>query len=206
MIRVDYLDQLVWQQLLELLRNPIIIRAELERRRQEHLNSSPAQQRKEQLERELSRSRQQMDKLLDAYQEDLLSLTELRQRAPELRKKIGALEKERQSASLRTIEDQRWTEINVSLEGFLTRLNERVENLSEQERQKIVRLLVKQIDVGKETLTLHHCIPVDSANTSQTAKSQLYPARQIARNCGKFPQIAVRFQRAPFAMLRRFDL
>src|SRR5262249_41040928 len=52
MIRVDYLDNLVWEQLLELLRSPELIRAELERRRLESLNASPLQQRQEQLGRE----------------------------------------------------------------------------------------------------------------------------------------------------------
>ena len=182
MIRVDYLDELVWQQLLELLRRPEMVRAELERRRQDNLNSNPVQQRKEQLERELSRLKQQMDKLLDAYQEDLLTLADLRQRAPELKKKIGALEKERQSLSLRAVEDQRWAELNLSMEGFLARLNQTVEKLGNEERQKIVRLLVKQIDVGKETITIHHSIPVEAANTAPPRKSPLYPAHQIAPN------------------------
>src|SRR5262249_35181075 len=84
MIRMHYLDDLVWHQILELLRSPELIRAEMERRRAENLSSSPVQQRQEQLERELSRAQQQMDKLLDAYQEDLLSLPDLRERAPAL--------------------------------------------------------------------------------------------------------------------------
>ena len=186
MIRVDYLDELVWQQLLALLRKPEMIRAELERRRQDSLQSSPVQQRKEQLERELSRAKQQMDKLLDAYQEDLLNLAELRQRAPELRKKLGALEKEHQSLNLRSVEEQRWIELNHSLEAFLARLNQSVDNLTSEERQKIVRLLIKQVDVGNETITIQHSIPVD-ATTAATApeKSPLYPSRQIAPNRGK---------------------
>src|SRR5258708_9064257 len=185
MIRVDYLDQLVWQQLLDLLRRPEMVRAELERRRQENLNSNPAQQRKEQLERELSRSKQQMDKLLDAYQEDLLTLAQLRERAPELKKKIGALEKERQSLSLRAVDDQRWIELNQSLDAFLARLNQTVEKLSNEERQKIVRLLVRQVDVGKETITIHHSIPVDASKTTPKPISPLYPARLNAVNCNR---------------------
>jgi site-specific DNA recombinase len=121
-IRLDYLDDLVWRQLLELLRSPELIQAELERRRLESLNSSPTQQRKEQLERELSRSKQQMDKLLDAYQEDLLNLADLRQRAPSLKKKIAALESERQTLNVRLLDQQRWIEVNQSLNAFVARL------------------------------------------------------------------------------------
>ena len=181
MIRLEYLDDLVWQQILELLRSPELIQAEIERRRAENLNSSPVQQRKEQLERELSRTKQQMDKLLDAYQEDLLSLSELRERAPALKKKIAALESERRTLSVCAIEEQRWRDINHSLENFVTRLNQTAQTLTNAERQKIVRLLIKQIDVGSATITIHHSIPVDQALTSPRAESsQLYKRRVSA--------------------------
>jgi len=181
MIRLDYLDDLVWRQILELLRSPELIRAEMERRRLESLNSNPVQQRKAQLERDLSRTKQQMDKLLDAYQEDLLSLSELRERAPALKKKIAALENEGQNLGMRAIEDQRWQDINQSLDSFVARLNQTVQTLTNAERQKIVRLLVKQIDVGKDTVTIHHSIPVEQGRTSPGAESsQLYKRRLSA--------------------------
>jgi site-specific DNA recombinase len=184
MIGVDYLDELVWQQLLELLRRPEMIRAELERRREQNLSSNPVLLRREQIELELRRSKQQMDKLLDAYQEGLLTLADLRERAPELRSKIGALEKERQALHLRVVEDQRWIELNDSLEAFLARLNKRAQKLTNEERQKIVRLLVKQIDVGKERITIHHSIPVGTPKVIAAAKSPLYSARLTASNRG----------------------
>lgn len=185
MIGLDYLDNLVWGQILELLRSPELIRAELERRRIESLNSNPTQQRKEQLEREITRTEQQMDKLLDAYQEDLVSLSELRERTPALRKKIAALESERASLNLHAIEDQRWREINQSLDSFVARLNQTAQTLTKAERQKIVRLLVKQIDVSENTITIHHSIPVQPNPTaSEPASSQLYKRRLTSDNFG----------------------
>src|ERR1017187_4666344 len=123
-IRQDYLDDLVWQEVLRLLRSPQLIQAELERRRTESLNSRSVQQRQDQVKRELTRLSQQMDKLLDAYQEGLMTLAELRKRSPEIKKKIGALETEQQHLNLRAVEDKRWIELNNSLETFLGRLNE----------------------------------------------------------------------------------
>jgi len=133
------------------------------------------------LSNHLRLSKGKIKELLDAYQEDLLTLAELRQRAPELKKKIAALEKERQGLALRAVEDQRWIELNQSMEGFLARLNQTVGKLGNEERQKIVRLLVKQVDVGKETITIHHSIPVETPNTTPPRKSPLYPARRAAK-------------------------
>jgi len=182
-IRVDYLDDLVWHRILELLRTPEIVQAELERRRQSHLSSSPVQQRKVELERELKRSSQQMDKLLDAYQEDLLSLTDLRQRAPELKKRIASLEQELQALALQAVEDQRWIELNQSLDHFLTRLSQTAETLNPAEKQKIVRMLVRQVDVALDTITIHHSIPVNPPKGSSDQMSLLYPGHQIALDC-----------------------
>ena len=89
-IRQDFLDALVWQEVLRLLRTPQLIQAELERRRTESLNSGAVQQRQEQVSRELTRLGQQMDKLLDAYQEGLITLADLRKRSPEIKKKLEA--------------------------------------------------------------------------------------------------------------------
>src|SRR5258705_4499787 len=61
MIHLDYLDDLVWRQILELLQSPELIRAEMERRRIGNPNSKPGQQRKEQLKSDLIRTQQQMD-------------------------------------------------------------------------------------------------------------------------------------------------
>ena len=172
-IRQDYLDDLVWQEVLRLLRTPQLIQAELERRRTESLNSSAVQQRQEQVNRKLTRLGQQMDKLLDAYQEGLIALADLRKRSPEIKKKLGALEQEQQNLKVRAVEDKRWIEVSNSMETFLGRLNETAQTMTPVERQKLLRLLVKQITVGKDLITVHHSIPTRA--TRGSAELTSYP-------------------------------
>jgi site-specific DNA recombinase len=174
-IRQEYLDDLVWQEVLGLLRTPELIEAELERRRTASLNSSPVQQRQEQVERELTRMSQQMDKLLDAYQEGLMTLSELRKRSPELRKKIGALEQEQLNLKTSAVEDQRWIELSNSMGTFLNRLNETAQKMTPLERQKVLRTLVRQITVGQDLITIHHSIPVGVARAAGKPESGSYP-------------------------------
>jgi site-specific DNA recombinase len=172
-IRLDYLDELVWQEVLRLLRAPELIQAELERRRTESLNSSPVQQRQDQVKRELARLGQQMDKLLDAYQEGLMTLADLRKRSPAIKMRIGALETEQQNLSLRAVEDKRWIELNNSLEAFLGRLDETAQKMGAGEKQKVLRTIVKQITVGKDLITIHHSIPIRAGCGS--VESPSYP-------------------------------
>jgi site-specific DNA recombinase len=172
-IRQDYLDDLVWQEILRLLRTPHLIQEELDRRRTENLNSSPVQQRQDQVKRELTRLNQQMDKLLDAYQEGLIRLADLRIRSPQIRKTLGALEQELQSLNLKVVEDKRWIELSNSMETFLSRLNETAQNMTPLEKQKVLRTIVKQITMGKDVITLHHSIPVGAGCASSQPAS--YP-------------------------------
>ena len=172
-IRQDYLDELVWQETLRLLCTPQLIQAALERRRTESLNSSPVQPRQEQVKRELTRLRQQMDKLLDAYQEGLMTLGDLRNRSPQIKNKIGALEREQQTLNLRAVEDKRWIELSNSMATFLARLNEAAQKMTPAEKQKVLRTMVKQITVGKDLISIHHSIPVGVERGS--AEPSSYP-------------------------------
>jgi site-specific DNA recombinase len=116
-IRQDYLDELIWEQVMRLLKTPELVRAEIDRRMEESLSSDPMQQRKIRLERELKRTGSQLDKLLDAYQEDLIGLAELRSRAPELRRRQATIEKELQGVALQALEKTRLSQLNASMEA-----------------------------------------------------------------------------------------
>ena len=159
-IRQDYLDEVVWKEVLRLLDSPELIRAEMNRRLRESSASDPVQQRKSHLEGELKRVDAQIDKLLDAYQENLLGLADLRVRAPKLRSRKGAIEKEIESLSLQAMENGRLQQMSASIEGFLAQVQQSAQTLCVAERQKIIRLVIKEIVVDDSSLTIHHSVPV----------------------------------------------
>jgi site-specific DNA recombinase len=159
-VPVDQLDQVVWEQVWELLNQPQLIEREIERRLQEHRQSSPVEQRKDNVSKELARLAQQADKLIDGYQEGLIDLAELRHRMPELKKRQLALEKELASLKLQAIEQSRLLEMNVSIERFMEQLRTSAKNLDVEQKQKIVRLLIREVVVASDTLTINHSIPL----------------------------------------------
>jgi site-specific DNA recombinase len=190
-IRQDYLDQLLWEQVVELLKAPELVRAEIERRMEESLGSDPMQQRKIRLEGEFKRTGSQLDKLLDAYQEDLIGLADLRSRAPELRRRQAAIEKELEAVALQALEKTRLRQLNASMENFLATLHQSAKTLQIVERQKIIRLVVKQIIVNRDTLTIQHSIPISRASReSQPSTSYLLCTRSqlaVFRRCSLDP-------------------
>jgi site-specific DNA recombinase len=156
---------------VQLLNEPELVRAEIERRIQESQSSDPVQQRKLRLERELKRIASQLDKLLDAYQEDLIGLGDLRSRAPELRRRQAAIEKELEGVALQALEKSRLTQLNASMENFLAALRQSAKKLEVVERQKVVRLVIKQIVVNGDALTIQHSIPISRSNEDQPRAS-----------------------------------
>ncbi|MCA1701637.1 MAG: recombinase family protein, partial [Actinobacteria bacterium] len=103
-VRADELDPLVWTEVRQLLENPALVRAEIDRRLAALRTEHPAARRREALERDLARAEQAITRLIEAYQEQLISLDELRARTPSLRKRQTTLR-----AQLDTLETERTT-------------------------------------------------------------------------------------------------
>jgi len=164
-IRQDYLDELVWRQVIQLLEDPELIRAEIQRRIKEIQDCRPTTRRKEVLSKELTRVQKGIEKLLDAYQEGLLQLEELRKRVPELRKREEALKSELHSLEAAAADQKAFLRLADNIEDFLGRLRKTANTLSVTERQKILRLVVREILVDRETIKIKHSLPVTGFNT-----------------------------------------
>jgi len=162
-VRQDQLDAVVWKELLRLLEDPSVIQEELNRRLEAARKADPLKQREELLHREHARLEKSMDRLLNAYQEGLASLEQLRGRMPELRKQQQAVQAELQSLEAATVDHAHCLRLVETLTGFCARLRLRADTLEVTERQKIVRLLVKEILVGRDTLTIRHSIRIPNA-------------------------------------------
>ena len=162
-IRVEELDEAVWNQVEGLLENPASVRAELQRRREQSQRDDPLKQRRRRLQQELRRASQQIDKLLDAYQEGLLGLEQLRERMPALRKKQSATRKELDGAHWQALADAQLQQLDETLESFLRRIKESAQKITVLDKQKVIRLLVREVIVEKDAITVRHCIPIREA-------------------------------------------
>jgi site-specific DNA recombinase len=120
------------------------------------------------LSREQSRLQNKIDRLLTAYQEELITLEQLRQRMPKLRKPEQAVRSELQSLHMAAQDQSRYLRIVDSLADFRTQLQNNADRLDVIGRRKIIRLLVKEILVGTDTITVRHSIPLASSTPRPT--------------------------------------
>ena len=100
------------------------------------------------------------DRLVTAYQEGSLTLSQLRRRMPPLQKQTQACESELQSLKMAALDEAKYLQLAENLAGFRSKLRLRAETLDIAVRQQILRLLVKEVLVGNDTVTLRHSIPI----------------------------------------------
>jgi site-specific DNA recombinase len=161
-VRQDLLDQIVWTEVMRLLEDPALIEQELDRRLAAARAADPTKQREQTMQRELVRVGKSIERLLTAYQEELLSLEQLRERMPPLRQRDQTLRTELHALVEQTRDRATYLRLAETLSAFLERLRLAAETLDVLERQRIVRLVVKEVLVGDDTIVIRHSIPVPS--------------------------------------------
>jgi len=189
MVRQDLLDQVVWAEVTRLLEDPTLIQHELNRRLAAARASDPTKQREQSLQKELVRVGKSMERILSAYQEGLVSLEQLRERMPPLRQREQALRTESQAIADQANDRAMFLRLAETLTDFLTRLRVSANTLDIMERQRIVRLVVKDVLIGDDNLVIRHCIPIGApspsdgappaaSRTGGTSNSRSYPLRK----------------------------
>jgi site-specific DNA recombinase len=160
-IRADELEPLVWDEVRRLLEDPTLVRDEIDRRQKALRTEHPAARRRETLERDLTRATTALQRLIEAYQEQLISLDELRDRMPTLRKRHSTLQAQLDALDAELHDAETYLKLADTLEGFLTRLADGLGQLSIEDQQRILRLVVREILVGGEDdkITIRHSIP-----------------------------------------------
>jgi site-specific DNA recombinase len=119
-----------------------------------------------------------MERLMIAYQEDLLSLDDLRRRMPELRKREQTIRAELNAIERQLADRAGYLCLTETVTSFLTRLREAAKTLDIPERQRIARLLVKEIFVADDAIVNRHSIP--ATTVSLLAADRIRPLEAAA--------------------------
>jgi site-specific DNA recombinase len=168
-VRADYLDTVVWNHITHLLADPALIRAEISKRLDAARTSDPVTRQRGRLEAELARAAASITAMIEAFQEQLLTIDELRARMPHLRSREASLRAQIDALDAQAADREAYLKLADSLEGFLAQLRGNVITSTVEERQRVLRLLVKDVLIGPEKITIRHRIPArsDGAATRQ---------------------------------------
>jgi site-specific DNA recombinase len=179
-LRQDHLDTLVWRAVIQLLDDPTLVDAELGRRRDAARQADPTRQRLDELTRQGTRVAATMDRLVTAYQQELVTLDELRARMPALRTQHQAITAERHAIETAAVDQARYLRLSETLTDFRTKLRARADTLDITEQQKIVRLLIKEIRIGADAITICHSLPVGTPEPEQGGPRESAPIEGLS--------------------------
>ena len=164
-VRTDYLDNLVWDHVTGLLADPRLIRAEIDRRLDQLRTADPTTAAERRLEQALAKTTASVNRLIKAYQEELISLDELRERTPELRSRETSLRSQLDTLADQLVDRQAYLKLATGLEDFLARLRGNAATATVPEQQRVLRLLVKDVLIGPDRILIRHSIPTRGATT-----------------------------------------
>ena len=158
-VRADYLDQVVWDHITGLLADPALIRAEISKRLEQARTADPVTRQRKQLHSELAKATSSIAAMIEAYSEQLLTIDELRARMPHLRARETNLRGQIDALDAQLADREAYLKLADSLEDFLAQLRGNAATADVTERQRVLRLLVKDILIGPGKITIRHRIP-----------------------------------------------
>src|SRR6266567_3962897 len=167
-VRADYLDTVVWDHITHLLADPALIRAEISKRLEQARTSDPATRQRQRLELAQAKAAAAITRMIEAFQEQLITIDELRSRMPDLRAREANLHGQLDALDAQLADQEAYLKLADDLEGFLAQLRASAATGTIEERQRVLRLLVKDILIGPEKITIRHRIPVRERSSPGT--------------------------------------
>ncbi len=170
-IRTDRLEEVVWQDVCSLLREPQRLAREYERRLA-HPDQDPPLDSLKNLTQKVKRG---IGRLIDAYENGLIDRTELESRLSPARQRLQQLEEQIAALGMEQSRLQDLQLIVGQIETFARKLEGSLEQADWSTKQQVIRTLVKQIEIGEETVKVVY--RVDSLPFVQA------PERGVLRHC-----------------------
>ena len=170
-IRASVIEPLVWQAVVRLLDNPVLL---ADAWHSETHSETNAPQEQDRLQARLKALERQWQRLLDLFQDEKIEKAELVKRKQHL-------EQERQTIQTRLEQFQTLARRTAAKEtmlqdfsAFCHQIKQALNNPTPQAQQEAIRLLIDHVVVGENEIVIKHIVPTDD-------DCRLKPGRRTAR-------------------------
>jgi site-specific DNA recombinase len=169
-IRTDRLNDLVWQQVVELLAHPGRLKTEYERRlgvleEKEKASSDTVTLERQKLHLEKSKSR-----LIDSYADGIIEKTDFDPKVRQLKARIEQIDHQIQMSRRHNAGQRELFLVITRLEEFATTVYDRLDTIDFLTKRKIILGLVKRVEIHKdEILVVFRVDPDPGFNTDENS-------------------------------------
>jgi site-specific DNA recombinase len=204
-VRTDLLEEAVWEDVCSLLHAPERVSAEFERRLNHDEPSALAAQ---QMESQLQKVRRAITRLIDAYEDGLLSKSEFEPRIKNSKARLAKLESESSRLAEAQAEESELRLAIGHLEDFSRHVRDGLETIDWTDKREIIRALVKRVEVGLQEVRVVYKVspPPFVPGPASGASLQDCLRRAVAavgEHRPQLPGLASRRTRLPLRAIRR---
>ncbi len=194
------LEDLVWNSVTEAVQNPDVLTDQIERLRKKYANMNVVEQELAEVKQILQKKAKEEDRLIEALQAGVLTMEQIRSKLDDLNKEKERLlrEKDRLTSDMNK---QGFSKIDDwSMAQWLQALKTRMNGLAFDERQNLLRRLLKCIRIDDDKVVIDGEIPFAadeaSINTPKWNKTDDAPAiaTTLSARRGRNTAYAIPFQ------------
>jgi site-specific DNA recombinase len=160
-VRADVVEEAVWDAITEAFQRRHVLVGQYRQRVALADIPDALEQERQQIQVALKRVNDQQDRITDAYMNEALELLEYKAKMDELRERKRGLEKQLASLEERGHRQSRERDALERLESFCEAVAQGLDNLTFEEKQQLLRLLVERILVENSKVQVEAIIPLD---------------------------------------------
>lgn len=157
-VNSEVIEPLVWQAVVDLLKNPTLLTDAWESEIQTNPNAPDEPNR---LQSRLKALETQWQRLLDLFQEEKIDKAELSKRKARIDQERASIQTRLEQFDRLAQQKQIKQAIVDDFETFCQKVNASMENPTPQLQQEVIRLLVDHVVVGKDEIVIKHIVPAD---------------------------------------------
>jgi site-specific DNA recombinase len=156
-VRMADLDAVVWDDVRALLADPARVEAEYRRRR----DGQPSGESAEALDQLIGTAKRRVTRLIDAYEDGLMTRPEFEPRVQRARERVAQLEGQAQQQREREASEAEVRQLIGQLEAFAERVERGLGEADWATRREVIRALVKRIEIDETEVRVVYRVSPD---------------------------------------------
>ena len=169
-VRVDRLDPMVWADVCQLLSTPAIITEALRRASAGEFVQDDRDARLQHLPQARRRAERQIERLVDAFTAEVITLDELKTRRAVLQDRIQALVQQERELHAQHQQHLRLTELCANIDVLCAGLRSGLHTLAFARRRRIVELLIDRVLISHDEIEIRYAIPLKGLGQKGTLR------------------------------------
>jgi site-specific DNA recombinase len=178
------IDELVWKDVCQVLSEPAVLQDAVERFRDGWLSGSERDAQRRDLRRRRAQIQRRIERLVDAYQAEALTLDELQTRRSQLETRLAEVIRDDQVLEAETIQRDHLQNVGARVEDFRAAIADGLEQASFAQRRALVELLIDRLVVDGEDVEIRYVIPLSG---TARRKGVLRPRYRTLEQGGQTP-------------------